>query len=178
MIAMPSCVKTCTKCRESKSLSEFGKSRAYQGRERVWHHGQCKACEREYQKRYRKNPEKRQLASANMAAWNARNVRRVHSRCLKRIYGISIEFYEEILRKQSGRCAICAAEFSASKKPHVDHDHNTGAIRGLLCRGCNAGIGMLGENTASLRSAIAYLEQHSVGQDVAHNRKAFPRAVS
>ena len=74
-------------------------------------------------------------------------------------YGLSQEVYDQILKNQLGRCAICQEGFK--KTPHVDHDHKTDKVRGLLCRRCNTGIGQLGDNLQVLRQATAYLEAHA-----------------
>lgn len=86
---------------------------------------------------------------------------------LKKFYGIGIAEYEEILKSQWGRCAICGKEETMIHPNHntgkpqrlaVDHCHNTGKIRGLLCSRCNIGIGKL--NTPDLlRKAAKYLEE-------------------
>jgi hypothetical protein len=55
---------------------------------------------------------------------------------------------------QDGRCAICG---SALEQLHVDHDHETGEIRGLLCSNCNVAISQLGDDVETMESAIAYL---------------------
>lgn len=56
---------------------------------------------------------------------------------LKHVYGISPEDKESLLLKQGGKCALC----QKTKRLVVDHNHDTGAIRGLLCHGCNTGLG-------------------------------------
>lgn len=68
-----------------------------------------------------------------------------------------------MLEAQGGKCAICGGEPGGRWKRqfHVDHNHTTGAIRKLLCHGCNAGIGNFGEDPARLLAAIAYLQLHS-----------------
>jgi hypothetical protein len=73
---------------------------------------------------------------------------------IKSKYGISLEDYSEILRRQGEGCAICGL-----LKPtmHVDHCHDTGQVRGVLCGTCNPGIGLLGDNIQLLESAIRYL---------------------
>lgn len=79
-------------------------------------------------------------------------------------FGITPEQYQEMLDAQGGVCAICEGpERSTDKKGRikafaVDHDHDTGAIRGLLCANCNKGIGNLGDSVDTLISAAAYLE--------------------
>ncbi len=81
----------------------------------------------------------------------------------QRTYGITQEQHEVLLASQDGRCAICgSAEWPAPVKggrPHVDHDHATGAIRGLLCGHCNNGLGNFGDDPPRLRSAADYLER-------------------
>ena len=70
-------------------------------------------------------------------------------RYLKRTYGMSHEDYMRLLEKQGHKCAICGGEgFVMDTQRHkvklvVDHDHNTGAIRGLLCHNCNRALGLL-----------------------------------
>lgn len=59
---------------------------------------------------------------------------------IKSRYGITDEVYDNMLSLQDGKCAICNTEFI--KRPHIDHDHITGKIRGLLCSVCNTGLGI------------------------------------
>jgi len=86
----------------------------------------------------------------------ANNVARKHQ--LKHDYNMTIEEYDEMNRIQSGKCLICGKK--GGKRLHVDHDHDTGKIRGLLCHKCNTGIGMLGDNVQNLLSAAEYLKEH------------------
>lgn len=72
-------------------------------------------------------------------------------------FGISVVEYDALLAKQSGVCAICSQVCSTGNHLAVDHDHNTGRIRGLLCSRCNRAIGLLGDDLARLQQAIAYL---------------------
>jgi hypothetical protein len=74
---------------------------------------------------------------------------------LRTAYGLSLAEREEMLLAQQGVCAICLTEPAA----HVDHDHVTGAIRGLLCFRCNAALGQFGDNAVTLRRAADYLER-------------------
>jgi len=76
---------------------------------------------------------------------------------LKYRYGISSEQYDEMLGRQGGKCAICREECRTGKALAVDHDHDTGAVRGLLCRACNGAIGALDHDPEVLRAAIRYL---------------------
>lgn len=68
-------------------------------------------------------------------------------------YGLTYEEYENMLKEQEGRCAICN-EVAAL---HVDHCHETGKVRKLLCISCNGGLGMFKDNKVSLSRAIEYL---------------------
>lgn len=80
---------------------------------------------------------------------------------LKRTYGLTLEDYDRMLAEQNGGCAICAtATPGGPGRFHVDHCHNTGRVRGLLCCNCNRGIGALKDDPARLRLAIGYLEAH------------------
>lgn len=83
---------------------------------------------------------------------------RLDDKQLKSRYGIGIKVYRRLLHQQMGRCAICTG-LPDNKGLLVDHDHSTGDVRGLLCRPCNSGIGMLGDDLARLRSAVSYLER-------------------
>jgi hypothetical protein len=82
---------------------------------------------------------------------------------LKRTYGVTLEWFQATLAAQDKRCAICNREFGDSREesPRVDHNHSTGAVRGVLCNKCNRAIGFFDENLNALRSAIAYLERHN-----------------
>lgn len=74
---------------------------------------------------------------------------------LKLTYNLTHEDYIQMLQGQQGLCAIC---FKAPKtRLHVDHNHTTGAVRGLLCFQCNAGIGHFQEDLRALNQAIKYL---------------------
>lgn len=91
----------------------------------------------------------------------------IRARHLKHRYGITPAEYERILAEQQGKCAICGSDGSASRNPErwryllaVDHCHATGKVRGLLCNGCNAGIGHLGTESAAL-AAARYLRLHA-----------------
>ena len=80
---------------------------------------------------------------------------------LKRKFGVSTEQYIEMLEKQAYRCAICGRhQEELDRRMAVDHDHDTGNNRELLCNNCNVGIGHLRDNPALIRKAAEYLEKH------------------
>lgn len=73
-----------------------------------------------------------------------------------RKYGITLEDYNRMLEAQGGHCAICP-RVPGTKRLPVDHNHDTGAVRGILCDRCNRAIGLLGDSTDLLESALNYL---------------------
>ena len=88
--------------------------------------------------------------------WHARSpLDRWASRNYK--YGVTKEFLVELYEKQDGKCAICGEIPKTERGLHVDHCHTTGSVRGLLCHGCNTGIGALKEDAEILSKAIEYL---------------------
>jgi hypothetical protein len=75
----------------------------------------------------------------------------------RRTYALSERMFQSLLRKQDGRCAICGV---IMKQPQVDHDHETGLLRGLLCGLCNKGLGCFLDSQGLLQRAIDYLEEY------------------
>ena len=86
--------------------------------------------------------------------WRRKNPEKIQQSRRKRKYGLSPADYEQLLRMMGGTCPICRSRPAVV----VDHCHATGKVRGLLCRQCNSGLGLLGEDPARLRHAAAYLE--------------------
>lgn len=76
-------------------------------------------------------------------------------RWLKRAYGITVEQYDAMLKKQKGRCAICRRK--PVYKLSVDHCHKTGRVRGLLCRPCNNALGNIEDRIKTAEAIVAYL---------------------
>ena len=123
-----------------------------------------RAWDREYAVRRRaaRSPEQKQadsekdnLRAARKRAANPDLVQEQMLRAnLKRKYGITLEQHAEMVAAQSGKCAICK---QPTENLHVDHDHATGQIRGMLCKFCNRGLGMFRDNKQALAEAIRYL---------------------
>lgn len=92
-----------------------------------------------------------------------RGLNGVASRCLpcsvSSRYDISAQGYLDLLEAQNASCAVCSRKPELPCTLHVDHCHQTGKVRGLLCRPCNLGMGYFRDNTANLKSAVAYLER-------------------
>jgi hypothetical protein len=81
---------------------------------------------------------------------------KARGRQLRYLYGITQEDYNNLLSSQNSKCAICGNERSLV----VDHDHNTGKIRGLLCAQCNFMIGLASDDNAILTRAVEYLTKN------------------
>jgi len=83
---------------------------------------------------------------------------------LRKKYGIGLDQYNTLLEAQGNVCAICGKSekgiFNGSPKiMAVDHNHQTGEIRGILCSNCNGALGMIGDDIAILKKAIIYLNR-------------------
>lgn len=106
----------------------------------------CGKCANEYQNEYRR----RRYSEDDEYREKQKAIQR------RRNYGISDELYAELLGRQDGLCALCGG--SPSKRAlHVDHDHKTGMVRGLLCHWCNTALGAFRDDPKILRRAIEYL---------------------
>lgn len=116
-----------------------------------------------------KDPEKRRAHSRKYRAENLdkvkarqnthyaanRNARR--NKTLKSKYGLTQEQWDAMFRAQGSKCKICLSTDPGSPQWHTDHCHTTGQVRGILCHGCNIGLGGFKDNTAALARAIDYL---------------------
>ena len=71
--------------------------------------------------------------------------------------GITLDEYENMYQTQNGACKICSKEFKRGVSANVDHDHDTGEVRGLLCFNCNTGIGKLEDSAVTCLNAAIYL---------------------
>ena len=131
--------KHCYACKEELPLTSFHKDKSRgDGLSNI-----CKKCNRERARKTVRNTEK---------LWESE---------IKRLYGITIEEYNELKEKQNNKCAICGTdEKNLIKKLAVDHCHTTGKVRGLLCRKCNSGIGFLQDDIEVLTNAIKYLKKY------------------
>jgi hypothetical protein len=90
---------------------------------------------------------------------------------LQKNYGITIKQFNEILKNQNNKCSICSKELdntikSGSNKPHLDHDHETGKVRAVLCADCNIAIGLFKENINIFPIAKDYLMSHKTDEQL------------
>ncbi len=81
---------------------------------------------------------------------------RGQGRWRRKTFGLTADQWDALMASHNGRCAICRDEID-DRTATIDHDHHTGDIRGLLCRKCNAGLGMFRDDKALLNKALAYL---------------------
>jgi len=84
---------------------------------------------------------------------------------LRKNYGLELEQYNLMFENQNGLCAICNHPEKLNRMLSVDHNHNTGEIRALLCQRCNFLIGMANENLDTLISAVSYLRSHNYTEE-------------
>jgi len=87
----------------------------------------------------------------------ARAIGTSRDRRLRTVYGIDLATYEAMAKAQGYKCAICPTPHTEASPLLVDHCHVTGKVRGLLCRGCNLGLGNFKDVTGYLLAAVAYL---------------------
>ena len=149
-------MKACSKCHTLKLLSDFQTAKKYSdGRS-----ADCKTCRCLYQKEwYAKH---RGYRVPQIEAWRKANPAKCDQYHLKtelKKYGLTIPQYEIMLSSQDGGCKICGTTKPGArfKRLVVDHDKETGRVRGLLCDLCNRGIGLLKHDLSILRSATEYL---------------------
>ena len=94
--------------------------------------------------------------------WYHNNKERYYGNTIKRKYGLTLNEYNALRLEQDYKCAICGDhEEVVGKKMYVDHNHDTGKIRKLLCTKCNVGIGMLKDSAEVLLKAAQYLQEHN-----------------
>lgn len=127
--------KHCPKCGIIHPITAFDKSNSGDGYQTA-----CRDCRKSIK-----------------LEWEERNKDKRFFERIARLYGVTKEHYEEMWAKQSGSCGICM-------KSHlvlvVDHDHDTGQVRGLLCQACNKGLGFFRDNLQLLDFAKLYLVNH------------------
>ena len=137
-------MKQCKKCSKEKLFTEFHKG----SRNKDGYRPYCKECI---------NNTNRLEYDSNKAK-SKYNYEKDKNFKLKRTFGMSYQEYLNMLAAQQGCCAICGTNNPGVRAFAVDHCHNTGAIRGLLCGKCNTGIGSLQDDINILQRAIQYLE--------------------
>lgn len=153
----------CGRCHTDKPRSEFAPSAAVRG------NGYCRPCHRDYYRERERDPvvraaqRKRARDKIRIDPERSRRLTlRTRNKDLRIRYGITLAEYDARLSAQGGVCACCqsaAPGYPSGRSFAVDHDHETGVIRGLICSKCNKGIGLLGDNAAGVAKALAYLRR-------------------
>lgn len=147
--------KTCSRCKRNKLLTDYTKD--FKGRNGL--SAQCKVCQKE---RRDKTFKERQNLWRRYAGKNIEKLKRRDKEYnLKRKFGMTMEDYDKMLAAQKNGCAICGVEKSKNGKAlAVDHCHQTGLIRGLLCNEHNTALGLFSENLEIMQKAIDYLKKN------------------
>ncbi len=147
--------KICPKCKIEKQHSDYHKDLRKNGGIR----NRCKACCKAETNSWR---EKNKAHYNNYTAmWRSKNPDKQHATEIKRLYGLSIEKYNEMLLAQDLKCKICGKQHDSSRKRgrlYVDHCHDSNQIRGLLCGACNSAIGYFNHNIEIIKKSILYLQ--------------------
>ena len=144
---MDTVTKTCTGCRQTKPLTEFF-SRG--GKLSHLYKSQCKLCMQTKRQQWA-NENRDHLNDWRRNNWVTKN-RRLRRR------GATQQMYDVMYEAQRGCCALCNEPEEKFAWLCIDHDHDTGKIRGLLCPNCNRGIGLLRDNADLLRKAATYID--------------------
>lgn len=113
--------------------------------------------------RYKKWYDRQPRAKLNEQQQNYRGRTDVAKRGELKKYGITLEQWASMVSYVDSRCEICGTQ---TEDLCVDHDHDTGEVRGVLCRACNRSIGQLGDTAESLRKAADYLAKTRMGRNV------------
>ena len=130
--------KFCKDCGQTKPLDDFYKNRTQaQGRQAY-----CKPCWR----------------LRSQATYKRINYRHHRTSRLRKLYGITMDDYDQLLAAQGGGCAICGGA-DEGRNLAVDHCHDNSKVRGLLCRACNQGLGQFRDRPDLLNKAAQYLAQ-------------------
>lgn len=125
---------------------------------KTYYDSNAEKCRAASKTRYEANREQR-LAYAKEYVKENKDL--IKSDKLRRSFGIDLDQYNKLLELQQQCCAICDTHRSKLKRAlAVDHDHNTGVIRGLLCDPCNLGIGKLRDSIQLIQNALDYLTHH------------------
>lgn len=181
-------VKICSRCGKTKPIGDFPPHK--KGRNGI--HPNCWECRRSYNRGYWKEryvPHPRPVRDRKQCSgckliksmdefYPARGknggegrqsfcIVCTKARQINRFYGLTVDNYRELWDAQKGLCAIC--DIPLGNKPNIDHCHETGFVRGLLCRGCNNGIARI-ERRGFLDRAVAYLARAAARDEAVGKR--------
>jgi len=146
-------MKTCSKCKTIQPLNEFHKSCSHKDGVNP----QCRTCFNK-KRRDTNREDKKDLERAKK--WYTSNKEKVRSKQIERKYGITYENYLLLIEDQNNKCAICCKIMNGKREPAIDHCHDTGQVRQLLCSNCNAAIGLLQDDPIIIEKAAQYVSRH------------------
>ena len=148
--------KVCTKCGKKKKITEFSKDKGQSSGLRP----ECRECVSKY---YYKNKER---INKKNKEWREKNKKKLREKDLKNKYNITTKEYKKLKKDQKNSCAICGKKETRktnngkTQRLSIDHDHETGKVRGLLCKNCNSVLGYIKEDILLLKNMIKYLIKH------------------
>lgn len=153
--ALPPGFKQCAKCNKLKSLSSFYK----RNKEKNLLRNECKECASKRNKEYvAKHKHRLQIKNKE---WAIKNKNKIRDTKIKRKFGITLEEKNQMFKDQQNKCAICGTvENIRGRDWDIDHCHETGKVRGILCSNCNRGLGLFGDSVKNLLKAAEYLQKH------------------
>lgn len=154
-MAFQAITKTCTHCKEDLPTSSFGVAKGYRDGRR----SQCNKCRTALGRGRWKTDHHRERRAARRADNLVEERRKDRERKRKQNYGLSAEDIALLLAQQGGGCALCKTTKPGGRYNVfcVDHCHETGRVRGMLCHSYNVALGALGDNEAGLAAALAYV---------------------
>ena len=167
--------KRCIRCKKIKPLSDFNIHNHKKGQHRNF----CKQCQAKWSKKFNRSRHGKELREV----WQEKNKDKIiqyrelykndpgkraqkktylRERWLREHFNMTSKEYDDLLQKQDGKCAICGKEkpyVNGDKHFPIDHNSQTGKVRGLLCHNCNVGIGNFQHSVELLTKAIEYLRR-------------------
>lgn len=141
----------------TKPLGSFHKCKQRPDGHKVY----CKRCTSEKQLERRQRDYERVRAVEARSRFKYKDAHSILNRIgyLRRQYGMTLEDYNMLLASQAGSCAACGADVTdGGRNAHVDHDHTTGRVRGILCHSCNVSLGLLNDDPVRVRALLVYVE--------------------
>ena len=148
-------MRRCFMCKEVKpiKLFELRKNRP------LGRGTRCKSCGTKRVMEY--HARNRERTAATQRRYFAKNSAQIQWREKALHYGLTELELHTIFQRQDGLCAICECPLDLGRRTHVDHDHDTGVVRALLCISCNAAIGYLKDDPLLVDAAACYLVEHN-----------------
>jgi len=144
--------KVCSKCKKKKSETKFYKNTQTPSGLCSW----CKSCTKEY----KKTPKRREYQHKYFRKYYAEHKEQYKNYTNKNRYGFTTEERESLIASKDNKCECCGAkEIDEKRGLFIDHNHQTGKVRGVLCNTCNGAAGLLYDDSDLAYSLFKYLER-------------------